>query len=52
MNDHDLDCLFIAKGIHGEKALGADGRLDAAKVAVLLDEEGVTAAHAMADLVW
>ena len=51
-NDHGLDCLFIAKGIHGEKALGADGRLDAAKVAVLLDEEGVTAAHAMADLVW
>lgn len=51
-NDHALDCLFIAKGIHGVKALGADGRLDAAKVAGLLDEEGVTAAHAMADLVW
>ncbi|MBI1406348.1 MAG: TIGR01459 family HAD-type hydrolase [Caulobacter sp.] len=51
-NDQGLDCLFIAKGIHGEKALGADGRLDAAKVAGLLQEEGVTAAHAMADLVW
>ncbi len=50
--DHGLDCMFIAKGIHGEKALGADGRLDAAKVAGLLEEEGVTAAHAMADLVW
>lgn len=51
-NDQGLDCLFIAKGIHGEKALGADGRLDAAKVEGLLNEEGVTAAHAMADLVW
>ena len=51
-NDQRLDCLFIAKGIHGEKALGPDGRLDAAKVEGLLNEEGVTAAHAMADLVW
>ncbi len=50
--DHGLDCLFIAKGIHGEKALGPDGRLDADRVADLLQEEGVTAAHAMADLVW
>ncbi|MDH4384867.1 MAG: TIGR01459 family HAD-type hydrolase [Caulobacter sp.] len=50
--DHGLDCLFIAKGIHGEKALGPDGRLDAGRVAGLLQEEGVTAAHAMADLVW
>lgn len=50
--DQGLDCLFIAKGIHGEKALGADGRLDAALVERLLAEEGVTAAHAMADLVW
>ncbi|NBU29371.1 MAG: TIGR01459 family HAD-type hydrolase, partial [Caulobacteraceae bacterium] len=50
--DHGLDCLFIAKGIHGEKALGPDGRLDAGRVAGLLKEEGVTAAHAMADLVW
>jgi len=50
--DHGLDCLFIAKGIHGEKALGPDGRLDAGRVAGLLKEEGVTAVHAMADLVW
>jgi len=51
-NDQGLDCLFIAKGIHGEKALGPDGKLDADKVEGLLNEEGVTAAHAMADLVW
>lgn len=50
--DHGLDCLFIAQGIHGVKALGADGRLDPDKVAGLLEEEGQTAAHAMADLVW
>ena len=50
--DHGLDCLFIAQGIHGVKALGADGKLDPDKVAGLLAEEGVTAAYAMADLVW
>jgi HAD superfamily hydrolase (TIGR01459 family) len=50
--DHGLDCLFIAQGIHGVKALGPDGKLDPAKVESLLNEEGVTAAHAMADLVW
>jgi HAD superfamily hydrolase (TIGR01459 family) len=50
--DHGLDCLFIAQGIHGKKALGDDGRLDADKVAGLLEEEGMTAAYAMADLVW
>jgi HAD superfamily hydrolase (TIGR01459 family) len=50
--DHGLACLFIAQGIHGVKALGADGRLDPDKVAGLLEEEGQTAAYAMADLVW
>jgi HAD superfamily hydrolase (TIGR01459 family) len=51
-NDQNLDCLFIAKGIHGQKAMGPDGRLDPAAVEALLAEEGVTAAHAMGDLVW
>ncbi|MDO9335798.1 MAG: TIGR01459 family HAD-type hydrolase [Caulobacter sp.] len=50
--DHGLDCLFIAQGIHGVKALGDDGKLHPDKVAGLLAEEGVTAAYAMADLVW
>ncbi|HEX5775882.1 MAG TPA: TIGR01459 family HAD-type hydrolase [Caulobacteraceae bacterium] len=49
--DHNLDCLFIARGIHGEAAMH-DGRLDAAAVEVLLAEEGVTARYAMSDLVW
>lgn len=47
-----LDCLFIAKGIHGEAAMGADGRLSPAAVDALLAAEGVKAGYAMADLVW
>jgi HAD superfamily hydrolase (TIGR01459 family) len=50
--DQDLDCLFIAAGIHGAKALGADGRLDPALTAELLALEGAGAAWAMAELVW
>ena len=49
--DHNLDCLFIARGIHGEAAM-RDGRLDAAAVEALLAAEGVTARYAMSDLVW
>ncbi|PXA89844.1 TIGR01459 family HAD-type hydrolase [Caulobacter sp. D4A] len=47
-----LACLFIAKGIHGEKALGADGLLSPEAVAQLLAAESVGATHAIADLVW
>jgi HAD superfamily hydrolase (TIGR01459 family) len=50
--DQGLACLFIAKGIHGEAALGPDGQLDPAKVEGLLAAEGVGATHAMGDLVW
>lgn len=50
--DQGLDCLFIARGIHGEAALGPDGKLSAAGVDALLASEGVKAAYAMADLVW
>jgi len=50
--DQKLDCLFIAKGIHGDAAIGADGRLDAGLVAALLAREGGEARLAMADLVW
>ncbi|WP_369062492.1 TIGR01459 family HAD-type hydrolase [Caulobacter sp. 73W] len=48
----NLDCLFIAKGIHGLKAMGPDGRLHAPAVEALLNAEGTTATHAMGDLVW
>ena len=51
-DDQNLACLFIAKGIHGEAALGADGKLDHAKVEGLLAAEGVTTTHAIGDLVW
>ena len=51
-HDQGLACLFIAKGIHGEHAVGPDGRLDPAKVEGLLAAERVGATHAMADLVW
>lgn len=47
-----LDCLFIAKGIHGDAAMGPDGQLSAAGVDALLAAEGVKAGYAMADLVW
>jgi len=50
--DQGLDCLFIARGIHGEAAMGPDGRLSAPAVDALLAAEGVKARYAMADLVW
>uniref|UniRef100_B0SWW7 HAD-superfamily subfamily IIA hydrolase like protein n=1 Tax=Caulobacter sp. (strain K31) TaxID=366602 RepID=B0SWW7_CAUSK len=50
--DQNLACLFIAKGIHGEAAVGADGKLDPAGVEALLAAESVGATHAMSDLVW
>lgn len=50
--DQGLDCLFIARGIHGEAAMGADGRLHAPGVEALLEEEQTTCAFAMSDLVW
>jgi HAD superfamily hydrolase (TIGR01459 family) len=50
--DQKLDCLFIAAGIHGEKALGADGRLDATLAAVLLAHDGGQARFATAALTW
>ena len=50
--DQKLDCLFIAKGIHGDAAVGADGRLDPVLTETLLAREGARAAFAMADLTW
>jgi HAD superfamily hydrolase (TIGR01459 family) len=47
-----LDCLFIAQGIHGDKARGPDGRLDPARAADLLKAETTYARYAMLDLAW
>jgi len=50
-NAQGLDALFIAAGIHGQEIL-AKGRLDAAMMDHVFETEGVTAAWAMAELVW
>jgi len=47
-----LDCLFIAQGIHGDAARGADGALDAARAADLLAAESTRARYAALDLGW
>ena len=47
-----LDCLFIAQGIHGDSARGADGRLDPARAADLLKAEATHARYAALDLAW
>jgi HAD superfamily hydrolase (TIGR01459 family) len=47
-----LACLFIAKGIHGEAAIGPDGLLNPEAVLGLLAAEKVGATHAVGDLVW
>jgi len=50
--DQGLDCLFIARGIHGNAAIGDSGFLDANLTQALLAREGGQAVLAMADLVW
>lgn len=49
-NAQGVDCLFIAAGTHGE-ALWTGGVADAGKVALALDEAGVSARYVMAGLV-
>jgi HAD superfamily hydrolase (TIGR01459 family) len=51
-NARGLDVLFIASGIHGGETIGPDGTLNAAAVADLLRQDGLSATWAMADLVW
>jgi len=51
-NRQALDCLFIAQGIHGDKARGADGLLDPALAAALLKAETTYARYAALDLGW
>ena len=50
--DQALDCLFIAAGIHGDKAVGVGGRLEPAKAAALLADEDASARFATAALTW
>jgi len=50
--DQRLDCLFIAAGIHGTQALGADGRLDPAKAAALLAKDQARARFVAPALAW
>ena len=51
-NKQNLDCLFIAQGIHGDKARGADGRIDPARAGDLLKAETTYARYATLDLTW
>jgi ribonucleotide monophosphatase NagD (HAD superfamily) len=51
-NAQGLDVLFIAAGIHGAEARGADGDLDLEAVDRLLGAAGAHAAYAMSELVW
>ena len=46
-----LDVLFVANGIHGAETVGPGG-LNAAAVADLLRQDGLSANWAIADLVW
>ena len=51
-NAQGLDCLFIAQGIHGDQAKGADGTLDPARAAELLKAETAYARYAALELAW
>lgn len=51
-NQQDLDCLFVAQGIHGDAAHDANGDLDPAGAGRLLAEEGTFARYAALDLIW
>jgi HAD superfamily hydrolase (TIGR01459 family) len=50
-NARGLDVLFVANGIHGAETVGLDG-LNVAAVNDLLRQDGLSAAWAIADLVW
>ena len=51
-NQQGLDCLFIAQGIHGDAAKGADGLIDPALAGDLLKAEATHARYAALDLTW
>ncbi|WP_299174883.1 TIGR01459 family HAD-type hydrolase [uncultured Brevundimonas sp.] len=51
-NAQALDCLFIAQGIHGDQAKGADGALDPVRAGDLLKAETTYARYAALELAW
>jgi HAD superfamily hydrolase (TIGR01459 family) len=51
-NRQALDCLFIAQGIHGDAARGADGALDPTRAAALMSAETAYARYAALELSW
>ncbi|THD59525.1 TIGR01459 family HAD-type hydrolase [Phenylobacterium sp.] len=51
-NAQGLDVLFVASGIHGAETISPDGALNAPAVADLLHQAGLSAAYAIANLVW
>jgi HAD superfamily hydrolase (TIGR01450 family) len=51
-NRQNLDCLFVANGIHAVEASDDQGRLDAARLSARLLKDDVHAAYALAALVW
>lgn len=51
-NRQNLDCLFIAQGIHGDAARGEDGRIDPEMAGELLKAETTYARYATLDLTW
>lgn len=51
-NKQNLDCLFIAQGIHGDAARGEDNRIDPEMAAELLKAETTYARYATLDLTW
>lgn len=51
-NAQGLDCLFVASGIHGARARGENGRVDAAKAGELLRAETAYARYTLLDLAW
>ncbi|PHY12844.1 hypothetical protein CSW58_09895, partial [Caulobacter sp. B11] len=50
-HDQGLDCLFIAKGIHGEAAVGRRRGAESRSRRPFSGAESVGATHAMGDLV-
>jgi ribonucleotide monophosphatase NagD (HAD superfamily) len=50
--DQNLDCLFIAAGIHRNEVSGADGRLNPDLAAGRLAADGLHARYLMASLAW
>lgn len=51
-NAQGIDCLFVAQGIHGDTARGADGRADVERAADLLKAETAYARYVSLDLEW